>query len=485
VYAKQCAACHGPEGRGDGPAAYLLYPKPRDFTSGRFRLVSTWEKVPTDEDLFRTITRGMPGSAMPSWEHLPERTRWALAFYVKSLVGRPLEIGPAKAPGPDGSGGRGVIVPPPEPPWNPAARARALELFADACASCHGATARGDGVERQQDEEGFPTRPRDLTRGIFKGEPTPADLYRRIVAGLPGTPMPESSWAWGDDAWHLVHWILSLSSEEQRESQRTRRLSIRAVRVPNLPEHPDDGRWGLAPATRVRLMPLWWRPDAPDEVVVQALHDGKALGLRLSWHDSTHSSRSLRPQDFADGAAVQFALDGDPPLFAMGSKGQYVNLWLWKADRQADLAEGFRDVEGAYPAAVSDLSLDLRVPPAAQPIHHAPTLRSDPLFLTGWGAANPLSDPTHRTAAEDLVAQGFGTLRTRPSPGDSVVASGVYSEATYGVVFRRALRADGPGGIELAPGRSFPVAFAVWDGAGGDRDGRKSVSIWQELILDK
>jgi len=66
TFAKQCAPCHGVEGRGDGEAAYLLYPRPRNFHAGKFRLVSTWEGVPTDDDLFQTISRGMPGSAMPS-----------------------------------------------------------------------------------------------------------------------------------------------------------------------------------------------------------------------------------------------------------------------------------------------------------------------------------------------------------------------------------------------------------------------------------
>jgi len=51
VYTKQCAACHGVQGRGDGEAAYLLYPKPRDFVAANYRLVSTWERVPTDQDL--------------------------------------------------------------------------------------------------------------------------------------------------------------------------------------------------------------------------------------------------------------------------------------------------------------------------------------------------------------------------------------------------------------------------------------------------
>lgn len=78
VYDKQCAACHGATGFGDGEAAYLLYPKPRDFTAATYRLVSTWEQQPTDEDLYMAISRGMPGSAMPSWGHLSEDERWGL-----------------------------------------------------------------------------------------------------------------------------------------------------------------------------------------------------------------------------------------------------------------------------------------------------------------------------------------------------------------------------------------------------------------------
>ncbi|HLU48935.1 MAG TPA: cytochrome c, partial [Planctomycetota bacterium] len=86
LYAKQCASCHGATGRGDGPVAWLLSPKPRDFTKMSFRLVSTESSMATDEDLFATITRGMPGSAMPPWAHLSEEDRWALAGEVKRLT---------------------------------------------------------------------------------------------------------------------------------------------------------------------------------------------------------------------------------------------------------------------------------------------------------------------------------------------------------------------------------------------------------------
>ena len=75
LYQKQCSVCHGALGAADGKAAYLLYPKPRDFIRDKFRLVSTKDMQAADEDLFQTIGRGMPGSAMPPWEHLTAEDR--------------------------------------------------------------------------------------------------------------------------------------------------------------------------------------------------------------------------------------------------------------------------------------------------------------------------------------------------------------------------------------------------------------------------
>ncbi len=484
VYEKQCAACHGREGRGDGEAAYLLYPKPRDFTAGKFALVSTWERVPSDEDLYRTISRGMPGSAMPSWGHLSEEERWGLVHYVKSLAGAAWEIPPPADPRGEGSVGKGVVRVPPEPPFTPEARARALELYADACASCHGKTGRGDGTENQKDDKGYPTRPRDLTLGVFKGSPEPALLYRRIVAGMPGTPMPMSDWAFGGDAWHLVHLIRSWSSDEQRARAEMLKFRLVARRVSRVPDHPDEGAWRLAPAVNLHLMPLWWRTDRPEELTVRALHDGKDLALLLVWADATHDHTAMRPQDFRDAAAVEFALTPDPPFFAMGAKGQFVNIWMWKSERQADLEPAFQDLEKVYPNLGIDSYPNLLVSPMEQPVRHALTLKSDPTFVTGWGAGNIVSDPTRPSAAEDLVAQGFGTLTAGPRADQAVDARGVYGTGTYRVVFRRSLAARGEAAVAFAPGQTVAVAFAVWNGSAGDRDGKKSVTIWQDLWLE-
>lgn len=484
LFARRCAACHGTEGRGDGPAAYLLYPKPRNFVRGHFRFVSTWDGVPTDEDLFTVISRGIPGSAMPSWSHLPETDRWALVGHVKSLSETPLVVAsPAVAPA-EGRPGRGVVEPPPEPPAGPDCAAHDRALFAEHCAKCHGPGGRGDGptAATLEDDAGYPIRPRDLTSGVFKGSPRPDLLYRRVVAGIPGTPMPQATLADPADGWHLVHYVLARSSERLRERAEMKRFRIEARRVDRLPDHPDSGEWRPAPPVNLHLMPLWWRYSRPEFVTVQALHDGRELALLLTWADDSHDVAAIRPQDFRDAAAVQFAVGLDEPFFAMGEKGRPITIWMWKSDREADLA-AFHDVDWQYPAIGIDSYPNLEKAPYEQPTRNALTLESDATFITAWGAGNVVADPTRRSSAEDLTAQGFGTLRARPPVEQEVRAIGVYDQGSYRVLLRRALVPSGEGALPLAPGTTVSAAFAIWNGAAGDRDGKKSVSVWQDLVL--
>jgi mono/diheme cytochrome c family protein len=484
IYARNCTACHGSKGLGDGPAAYLLYPKPRNFTKGQFRFVSTWEGIPTDEDLYRTVSRGIPGSAMPSWAHLPEADRWALVHYAKSLSQEPLEVPASVAPDSAGLGGAGLIVPPPEPPADAASLARGAEVFLQQCTRCHGERGQGDGPSAPTlvDDDGYPIRPRDLTSGVFKGDPRPEHLFRRIAGGIPGTPMPASSFTDFADAWHLVHFVRSLSSETLRSRAEMKRFRIEAPRVARLPGHPDSGEWVSAPSVELHLMPLWWRYKRPEYVTVQALHDGKELAILLEWSDETNDQMAIRPQDFRDAAAIEFSTMRETPFFAMGEKGRPVNIWMWKSERQADLV-AFHDIEAQYPNTGIDTYPNLEMSPYEQPLRNALTLASDPTFITGWGAGNIVSDPTRRSAAEDLTAQGFGTLRARSAKDQAVQAVGVYGMGSWRVMFRRALTPQGEGAVALASNTTVSAAFALWNGSFGDRDGKKSVSIWQDLVI--
>ena len=52
VFNERCSACHGTEGKGNGPAAGALNPKPRNYTD------KAWQAAVTDEQLRKTITMG-------------------------------------------------------------------------------------------------------------------------------------------------------------------------------------------------------------------------------------------------------------------------------------------------------------------------------------------------------------------------------------------------------------------------------------------
>jgi len=79
IYSQQCAACHGPTGHGDGPAAQALSPPPIAFTD------ATRAAQRTPLSLYEVISQGVPGTGMVSFSGLSESDRWALAFYVGSL----------------------------------------------------------------------------------------------------------------------------------------------------------------------------------------------------------------------------------------------------------------------------------------------------------------------------------------------------------------------------------------------------------------
>lgn len=79
IYLSQCMACHGAEGKGNGPAGAALNPTPRDFTSG------LWKQGGTPAQVFKTVSDGMAGTPMPPFESLSVADRWALVHFIRSL----------------------------------------------------------------------------------------------------------------------------------------------------------------------------------------------------------------------------------------------------------------------------------------------------------------------------------------------------------------------------------------------------------------
>jgi caa(3)-type oxidase subunit IV len=84
LFQVNCVTCHGAEGKGDGPAAAALTPKPRNFTSAE-----GWVNGRAPSQIFKTVSEGVSGSAMASFSTLPIEDRWALVHYVRSLGPNP------------------------------------------------------------------------------------------------------------------------------------------------------------------------------------------------------------------------------------------------------------------------------------------------------------------------------------------------------------------------------------------------------------
>ena len=211
IYTSQCSGCHGEAGDGQGMLTLSWLPRPRDFVHGSFRYRSTpTGSPPTDADLFRTVSKGLPGGGMPAFEAiLSEQERRDVVDYIKQFSPR---FAPGSEPSPTSVS---------TPPQVTVQRiARGVSIYVDSgCPSCHGAEGRGDGRSGQdlKTAEGDPIIPRDLThKWSFRGGHTPSDIYRRIANGMDGSSMAAYEEVLEpDDLWDLVFYVLSLSPEQR------------------------------------------------------------------------------------------------------------------------------------------------------------------------------------------------------------------------------------------------------------------------------
>lgn len=484
LYEKHCSVCHGLTGDGQGDAAYLLNPKPRKFRAGNFRLVTSKNLQPTHEDLLRTITQGMPGTAMPSWAHLPENDRRELADYIlqlnrKGWVDKGLSLGDTRAEAEkyaDEMVQPGDPIPvPPEPRQTAQGLRQGRRYYLTVCAKCHGDNGAGKSDPTWRTSEGFPISSRNLREGVFKGGREGEQLYLRFFTGLPGTPMPAGELP-GEQVWRVVQYIQSLSDPEAQERAHIRPVELTASRVPQLPSSPDDAIWEAVPEVRIPLMPLWWRAGYTDAVRVKAVHDGRSVAFCLEWNDDTRDIGAIHQTSFPDGAAVQLTASASPPLFAMGAAAEPVNIWHWKAVWEED-ARQFQDVGTTFPGMVSDLYLDGEAGWQTAP-------GAAPRYFTAADARNLIASQQRPSVVEDANAAGFGTLTSQSPRSQNVQGLSRWKDGRWRLQLIRQLNVEDAKDIPLRVGQNTSVAFAVWDGSAGDRDGQKSVSIWSTLRLE-
>ncbi len=272
IYQQRCAGCHGDTGDGNGPAAEYMYPRPRDYRRGVFKFASTpYGSKPRREDLLRTLRQGAKGTSMPAFNLLPKEDLDAVLDYVLVLTHRgELETQVAvEASNEDeisteaiddavalildqwkAADGQKVWPMTQMPPYSDESVELGKKAFLTeeaGCFKCHGADGTGKTSENSQgfkDVWGFQTRAADLTSGMFHGGNRPDDIYRRIFAGINGTPMPSFQMKLEKEPetfWHLVHYVQYISGARRRDvmAQQLKRVP-RPSAKPSEEAIPDD-----------------------------------------------------------------------------------------------------------------------------------------------------------------------------------------------------------------------------------------------------
>jgi mono/diheme cytochrome c family protein len=298
LYDANCAQCHGPNGDGNGFGAPFQVPPPRDFTAGAFKFRTTESgALPSDDDLFRIISRGVNGTGMPPWQYLlTADERWDLVDYVKTFSPRFVEQGP---PAP---------APIPARPSRAADAARGKRLYTEMqCAKCHGTEGRGDGPSALTllDSKGRRINSRDFTNpGAFRTGWTEAEIVRTFETGLNGTPMPSYAGAMNpEEEYDLAAYVMSLAGPGVGDQKRL----------------VSRGMSGLGKPERViALREHAWKYE-PAEIRVKA---GEVVKVELSTTDN------------GLGAGHGFALDGlDQQVFINGAMVGAPQSVTFKVDR--------------------------------------------------------------------------------------------------------------------------------------------------------
>ncbi len=464
IYFQRCSFCHGLLGDGNGPAADYMDPRPRDFTLGTFKFRSTQSgELPTDEDLFRTISRGLSGTGMQAFDDekikngLSEQERWAVIQYIKTFVPEfeDPEFDPYK---------KTVSLPANMPPYNADSIAKGKKIFERAkCWECHGKQGRGDGQKAfdRKDDWGFPIRIRNVTHPWkIKGGTEVADIYMRFSTGISGTPMPSFVKALNEDErWSLANYIKSF------QHQLTEHQVLKALRVDGaVPEGPEDDAWAAAEPMDVRLTgqvvaaPRWQNPSI-EMVTLRAAFNDEEIAFLIEWDDP-----------FADTVHNEDAEFDPKEIRQVGAFNSYVAA----NDMVPRALETFRDSIA--------LQFPVKAPEGAVKPHFMRGTSSNPVHLWTWKADMDTGDGS---SVEEAIARGWRQPpKAQPAEAQQVSGKAAWGEGRWRLVMKRPLLTDDRNDVQFRPGVFTPMALNAWDGSNGEHGLIMSLSTWQFVLME-